>query len=236
MILYVNGCSHTAAAEAVNSHAFAEDDGELNYLGRLPHPANLSVSWGRVLADSLKMGFKCDAESAASNDRILRTTRDWIQVNRSSLSKTLMVIQWTTWERTEWFIDGVAYQINASGQDVVPESHRDQYKNFVISVDWNRATRQRHEEIWQLHQELKDLGVRHVFFNGNNHFGSINPDERHDWGHHYIGPYDGDLTYHQWLINNGHDTVAPDSWHFGQTAHAAWAGFMLKYIIKHRII
>ena len=28
MILYVNGDSHTAAAEAVNPHCFAEDDGE----------------------------------------------------------------------------------------------------------------------------------------------------------------------------------------------------------------
>jgi len=32
MILYVNGDSHTAAAEAVNPHAFAEDDRNLQYL------------------------------------------------------------------------------------------------------------------------------------------------------------------------------------------------------------
>jgi hypothetical protein len=51
VILYVNGDSHTAAAEAVNAHAFAEDDPYGNYLGRLPHPDNLSASWGRKLAD-----------------------------------------------------------------------------------------------------------------------------------------------------------------------------------------
>ena len=45
MILYVNGDSHTAGAEAVNSHAFAEDDPALYHLGRLPHPENLEVSW-----------------------------------------------------------------------------------------------------------------------------------------------------------------------------------------------
>jgi hypothetical protein len=44
MILYVNGDSHTAAAEAVNPHAFAEDDSALFYLGRAPHPENLAVS------------------------------------------------------------------------------------------------------------------------------------------------------------------------------------------------
>ena len=42
MILYVNGDSHTAAAEAVNPHAWAMDDGELFYMGRAPHPANLA--------------------------------------------------------------------------------------------------------------------------------------------------------------------------------------------------
>ena len=47
MILYVNGDSHTAAAEAVNPHAFAMDDRPLFYLGRAPHPDNVSVSWGK---------------------------------------------------------------------------------------------------------------------------------------------------------------------------------------------
>jgi len=41
MILYVNGDSHTAGAEAVNSHAFADDDPAYKHLGRLPHPDNL---------------------------------------------------------------------------------------------------------------------------------------------------------------------------------------------------
>ena len=50
MILYANGDSHTAAAEAVNSYAFAEDDRNLVHLGRLPHPTNLAVSWGKKLS------------------------------------------------------------------------------------------------------------------------------------------------------------------------------------------
>ena len=78
MILYVNGDSHTAGAEAVNPHAFAEDDPNLIHLGRLPHPDNLAVSWGKKLSTLLKMAFYCDAESAASNDRIIRTTKEYI--------------------------------------------------------------------------------------------------------------------------------------------------------------
>jgi hypothetical protein len=66
-MLYVNGDSHTAAAEAVNVHAFAEDDPALFYLGRAPHPENLAVSWGKQLSLSLRAGLRCDAESASSN-------------------------------------------------------------------------------------------------------------------------------------------------------------------------
>ena len=57
MILYVNGDSHTAGAEAVNPHAFAEDDPTYEHLKRLPHPDNLAVSWGKRLSTMLKMGF-----------------------------------------------------------------------------------------------------------------------------------------------------------------------------------
>ena len=38
MILYVNGDSHAAAAEAAVPHAWAEDDEFFWGLGRRPHP------------------------------------------------------------------------------------------------------------------------------------------------------------------------------------------------------
>ncbi len=77
MILYVNGCSHTAAAEAAVDAAFAVDDGQ-NGIDRRPHPANLAVSWCTKLAQHLGIEMYCAAESASSNDRMIRTTRDWI--------------------------------------------------------------------------------------------------------------------------------------------------------------
>ena len=141
-MVYVNGDSHTAAAEAVNQHAFAEDDEDLGYLGRLPHPANLAVSWGRVLADLLKATFKCDAESASSNARILRTARAWATAHPARRDH-LMIIQWSTWERTEWHIDDRLYQINASGLDHVPESHQNQYRQCIADLDRDCRRRRR---------------------------------------------------------------------------------------------
>lgn len=234
MILYVNGDSHTAAAEAVNPHAFAEDDNRWSYMGRLPHPDNIKVSWGKVLADTLKATFICNAESAASNTRIMRTTRQWLLDNPQAYRDTLMIIQWSTWERQEWLIDGVYYQVNASGIDVVPESHQEQYKQYIANIDYGKTVVDAHKDIWNFHQELKLLGVNHVFFNGNSSFQGIQ--SKLDWGTSYIKPYDAAGTYHGWLRNNGYDTVSPDSWHFGADAHSFWANYMLQYIIDNKLL
>jgi len=234
MILYINGDSHAAAAEAASPHAFAEDDSRYFYMGRSPHPSNMSVSWGRLLADALKTPLHCDAESASSNDRIMRTTRHWIANHQTRLRETLMIIQWSTWERQEWLHKGTYYQVNASGTDSVPPELQEKYRQYILGIDWQEQTQQAHNDIWAFHNELEDLGIKHIMLNGNNHFGSL-PDHR-DWGNSYIEPYNPKMTYDAWLKNNGHDTVAPNSWHFGIDAHAAWHRFMLQYIIKHHFI
>lgn len=232
MILYVNGDSHTAAAEAVSPAAFAEDDGYPE-LGRRPHPDNLAVSWGQQLANKLGVEFICDAESAASNHRIIRTTRDWMQ-KLQPWQSAVAIIQWSTWEREEWLHNGEYLQVGSSGLDQVPDELQDQYKRFVIGVDWTYCQHYWHNEIWQLHQELTEMKIPHVFFNGNNSFTKIRK-HQFDWNNAYIAPY-SEYTYDQILREAGFDTVKPDSWHFGKDAHCFWAEFVLQYCIENNIL
>jgi hypothetical protein len=236
MILYVNGDSHTAAAEAVNPHAFAEDDPLYWGLGRQPHPDNLRVSYGCELANHLGAILVCDAESAASNTRIMRTTRQWLLENPTAYRDSLVIIQWSTWERQEWLIDGKYFQVNASGIDVVPESHQQQYKEYIAGISYSQVLIDAHEDIWNFHQSLNLMGVKHIFFNGNNSFQFQAKQLAKDWGTSYIKPYDAAGTYHGWLRNNGFETVSKDSWHFGEEAHRAWASFMLQYITDNHIL
>lgn len=231
MIVYVNGDSHTAAAEAVNSAAFAEDDGYPE-LGRRPHPDNLRVSWGQQLADRIGADFVCDAESAASNTRILRTTRDWIK-QLPPWESCVVIVQWSTWEREEWLHQGQHYQIGSSGLDWVPDSLKNQYRQFIVSVDWNQCQRYWHDQIWQFHLELDRQNIPHFFFNGNSYFDRIR--SRQSWGVNYLDPY-GSLTYDQALRQNGFNTVNSNSWHFGKDAHCFWADFVLEYCIQNQII
>jgi hypothetical protein len=234
MILYVNGDSHTAAAEAVTPHAFAEDDSQYFYLGRAPHPANLAVSWGRRLADTLKMGLNCQAQAGGSNARIMRTTREHLFRPDVIPGQYFVIIQWSTWERQEWFFEDVWHQVGASGTDGVPEVLRERYRQFVSAIDWRACVHDQHAHIWDFHQELQDHGIRHVFFNGNNDFSLIK--HQKPWGLNYIGPYDSKSTYSAWLQRQGFQTVAPDSWHFGPEAHTAWARFVLQYCVSNKLV
>ena len=234
MILYVNGDSHAAGAEAVNSHAFAEDDGNYISLGRQPHPDNLEVSWAKQLSRTLSSALHLDAESASSNARIIRTTRSWLSERADAVNNVLVVIQWSTWEREEWEYGGITYQVNSSGIDHVPSEAVDRYKNFVINLDWKQKTQQAHNEIWAFHQELKKQRIRHIFVNGNNDFSKIANQEK--WGTDYIGPYDPALTYDALIRAQGIKTVTPNSYHFGKDGHSFFYRFMLQYIIANKYI
>jgi len=232
MILYVNGDSHTAGAELVNNHAFAGDDPALHYLGRLPHPDNLTHSWGKLLSMALNAGFHCGAESASSNTRILRTTREWLQNNPNS--DKLLVIQWSTWEREEWLIGEIYYQVNGSGIDIVPADYQDKYKQYIVNLNWQQKTQEAHNDLWQFHQELLTQNIPHIFFNGNNDFSAIK--EQKDWGLNYISPYDSASTFNAQIRAAGIETVSPNSYHFGKDGHAKWHRLMLNYIVANKFI
>ena len=130
MILLVNGDSHTAGAEAVNSHAFAEDDPKYVNMQRSPHPDNLKASWGLKLSKMLNASPLVLAESASSNDRIIRTTNQWLVEHPDS--DVFIIIQWSTWEREEWLIDNKWFQVNASGIDVFPTVTNNDIKNLSL--------------------------------------------------------------------------------------------------------
>ena len=231
MILYANGCSHTAAAEAVVPGAFAVDDGK-NGIDRRPHPLNLAASWCTHLAQDLGMDLVCDAESASSNDRIIRTTREWIANNPDKLSKTFMVIQWTTWEREEWLHNNIWYQVNASGTDQVPEELQQRYKQFVIDINWEIKTQECHKKIWTLHTELQSLNIPHLFYSTFSTFGGIY--NRHEWGASYMEPYNRSGSYAAILQQNGH--VHTKGYHFNAKGHCFWAKCVLQYIKQHNLV
>ena len=221
MILYVNGDSHSAGAEAVNDYCFAEDDPFYYALGRIPHPDNERVSYGCNIANELFAILYCDAESASSNARIIRTTRKYLETNNPDF----VIIGWSTWEREEWLHDGVYWQINAGGiGHDWPKPVKEQYQNYIVNLNWHEKTREAHQQIHEFHIELLDSGVPHLFFNSYNDFHTQEPV---NWCDSYIDPYNPNMTYYQWLTDQGFQSNP--SYHFGPDAHKKWAEFLLPY-------
>ena len=248
MIVYVNGDSHSAGAEAVNPHAFAEDDPLYWAMGRRPHPDNLRASYGCELANMMYAILECDAESAASNDRIIRTSHDYLSNFPNNAKPDLVVIGWSTWEREEWLHEGTYYQVTASGTDDVPPELKTTYKEWVVKQDHLYREKRLlawHQRIYDLHKELESLDITHLFFNTYSHFAPIRtgqittdnqipgvPYKEYDWAGSYVDPYDPNLTYYNWCINKGFKTVRPDSYHFGVDAHCAWAEFLYETYVQ----
>ncbi len=232
MILYVNGDSHSAGAEAVNSYCFANDDVKYKKLGRIPHPDNLSVSFGYLISKKLGYDFHIDAESGSSNDRIIRTSHDYLKSQRPDL----IIIGWATWERQEMRIDNKFWQFSAGMKDLEfwPKNVIDAYKNWVVTADGTSSVARWHETIYNFHLELESEKIPHLFFNTLHAFNHsfIKP---YDWNDCYISPYDPSHTFYHYLKSNGFNTVNPHSYHFGSDAHQFWANYLTK-IINERII
>lgn len=225
MILYVNGDSHSAGAEAVVPYCFAQDDYLYRGLGRRPHPENERASYGCLIANQLNAILHCDAESASSNSRIIRTTREYLA---NEGTPDAIIIGWSTWEREEWLYDNVFWQVNAGGlSNDWPEEIKERYKKYIVSINWNHYEQKAHEEIFAFHNELQNLNIKHLFFNCYSDF--VNQ-PMVDWNNCYVEPYDPDMTYWQWLTNNGFKSN--DAYHFKADAHEKWAEFLFPYLTR----
>ena len=229
MILYVNGDCHGAGAEIANPHAFAEDDPLYWALGRRPHPDNLKLSYGCELANMLGAVLEYDAESASSNDRIIRTTYDYL---KNKDAPDLVIIGWSTWEREEWWDEDTQchWQVNAGGIGADwPEKIKAGYKNYIANIDMRESMNTAYNKIWKLHLDLQKQNIKHLFFNT---FEPLSQVPESDWTGSYIDPYNPDLTYYNWCIQHGFNTVNPNSYHFGADAHRAWAEFLYQTYIQ----
>ena len=231
MILYVNGDSHSAGAEAVNAHCFAEDDSRYRTLGRLPHPDNLAVSYGQVLANKMSCHLYCDAESASSNHRIIRTTWDYIKNQQPDF----VVVGWSTWERKEFYDTetGINWQVNAGGVGHDwPEWLKNEYPKFVAELDWANEMRHSHSKVHQFHLDLKRRNIRHLFFNTYSYFDADQLGQTYTWDGCYLEPYNAQGTYYEWCRAQGFKPVNTDSYHFGADAHRAWGEHLYTQIVQ----
>jgi len=239
MILYVNGDSHSAAAEAAIHYNSAGEDPEYQHMGRAAHPENAKVSYAKHLADRLGAELYLDAVSGSSNKRIIRTTREFIEAHPTE--DIFVVIGWAVVSRQEVHVNDQFYCLSANWQ--VTDGMESIFKEWILS--YNMSPRDEaltsHHEIRQLHKFLKEKNIKHLFFNTV----SLGWDEgidlkyRINWGNNYLNPYHSEFGYGWYLSKHGYK---PKKWpnkvesgdHYGPDAHLQWAEFLLPYIRQQK--
>ena len=201
-MIYVNGDSHSAGAELINTYCFAADDRRFVAWGSRAHPEAIPHTYGYKIAQALNQPFFMDAESASSNARILRTSREFVARTKDK-SKLFVIIGWTTPEREEWKYGEDYIQITASGIDSVPESMEEEYKEWILRQnpkEWQRRKELWKQKIVQFSKELDDQNIKHLFFYTK--------------------------EYMEYLTKQGYQTVNGGQ-HFGIDAHTAWYKHLL---------
>jgi len=209
MILYVNGDSHSQGV-GVQIHE----------------------SYPVIVAKEFGLDIVNDAQSGASNARILRTSKEYLASNQTP---DLIVIGWSTWEREEWQHENQYYNVNSSGHDPLPKILEHSYKKWVIEQTpeiLNKKSLHWHKEIFQFHKELLQKNIKHIFFNCMYNF--FQTEDKLDWDMNFIGPYDNDSSYYWWLTQQGYES---DKWyHFRTSGHQAWGDRLISYIKEHKLL
>lgn len=208
MILYVNGDSHSYGLGVDPKQTFAY---------------RVARHFGLTLVNQ--------AESGASNQRILRTTQKYLANNEPAM----VLIGWSTWEREEWLHNGQYYSVNSSGCPGLPKELHDQYKQWVIKQTVDAVdikSLQWHNKIHQFHNELNQRNQKHLFFNCMYNF--FKTTQVVDWAHNYIDPYSHNQSYYWYLKDLKFQ--ADRRYHYGADAHSAWADRLIKHIEESNLL
>ena len=231
MNIYFNGDSNTIGTELINPEVEA---------------------FHTILSSLLNAAsFRNDALAGASNSRIMRTTEQYLfDCKNKQEFPDMIIIGWSSMEREDWYYKSAYRSLNSFGlnMDTAKEHDIDRY-NYWKQHYWqdkskansNRRAMSIHfnNSIFNLHSELTELKIPHVFFNALTSFSyDFNDDTDHpyefDWGTSFIEPYNQDACMVEWAQSKGH---IPTEWlHFDKEAHKEFADLLFGYIKDNNII
>ena len=200
--------------------------------------------------------FINEARHGASNSLILRYTNMYLtECRRIGSFPDFVVIGWSQCNREDWYVDGQYCSISSIGLQnpelVDPESfeywtvncHRNMIFLQQMSKFYNRA-------IHNLHLELNDLKIPHLFFNAINTLNHCevasaelsacvdnDPILKLRWNDQYYKPYDEvNSTWRSWALENNYKQVTNGLYHFEESCQEAWAQLMHDYIKEKHLV
>jgi len=239
MILLANGCSHTAGAEIE-----APLQGEC-----------YEKAWPKKLADSLTFKHVNLALSGASDDRVARTTIEYISKLKKSPkfnpNKVFVAISWPGFHRTELyqtepnepgFFDNGWMPMVAGNEETYRQRCSKMafmyYKAWVMRQNNHQASIKFYLNVLLLQNLLIANNIKYLFWNSSitvpanypHYFNEIN---------HKRFPYilEKEKGYTEILESNGFRHSPFAKWgHYGEDSHEWFADFLKSYITKNKLL
>jgi hypothetical protein len=218
------------------------------------HTAQTYQDGQPTASEILAKKYGCDYENIAlpggSNQRIIRTTLE--RTNDLDPDSTLILIGWSSFERTEWYYKNQWYQICGDPGYSIDVELQDLHRQHIDSwwsddnhECWRRQADQ-HWAIWVFHRILHSLGFSFLFYQGcKTFFFDGCPQQDLDFKLPWIqdtwvhDPYVQVTDQNQRIIDSFSYFSARQGFkhvdnraHFGADAHAAWAHYIDMFVQK----
>ena len=237
MLLLANGCSHTAGAEI-----------EYELQGYCYEKA-----YSKYCAENLGWQYENIAASGASQERIIRTTIDWVGKNykRYKNKEIFVVIMWSGPGRTE-FYDGRLHQYIqiVPNNDVVykkqfTNTQYTYYKSYVAVQNRQAQITKWYNNIILLQAYLRNLNINYLFLNAtetlpqnsSNISDQLLPIAAQINYKKYPWATMPENSYFNLLSKRGFKcpSHAPSGGHLGEDAHKYYGDYLAKYIEEQTI-
>lgn len=158
MMLFVNGCSHTAGSE-IDFHM---------------QPECKEKAWPKKLADMNNWDIVNIAHPGASNERIRRTTVEWF-IKNTQLQKNydiddiVVMLMWSGFERFEEWNSRVKAFISSQSDSFLDEKlpeFKEYAKLKTIINTWASNQYKNLVDVYMTAIFLENLGIKYYFLNG----------------------------------------------------------------------
>lgn len=188
-------------------------------------PDNMVVQFANLVDQS----FRCWAKNGASNYWI-DSHIEYFLSDTSWPNDTCLFVGWTSFEREEWpwLYSNISV---CGGPDFgIPEPMKARYNQWkeTLTDDYMQACIDLwHERIFQVHEQLRDSNIPHLFWTTYNNFKSVQ--DQRDWHGSFYKPYDVDGCMVKWFDANDIKAIDSDPFHYDPSAHQAWATELAGY-------
>ncbi|MDC3304978.1 hypothetical protein OAV13_00490 [bacterium] len=239
MILIANGCSHTAGAEIEEPL-----QGEC-----------YDKAWPKKLADSLAFKHVNLAISGASDDRVVRTTLEYISKLKKSHKfnprKIFVAINWPGLHRTElyqtsdeepgFWDDGWMPMVIGNEETYKTQCSQSAfafYKTWVIRQNNHQATIKFYSNILLLQNLLIANNIKYLFWNSSMTVPDNFPHYLNEINHkRFPHILEKEKCFTEMLELNGFKHSLFAKWgHYGEDAQEWFADFLKTYITKNKLL